>query len=137
MRRNAVIGILGLAAIVVSGCGGSTGTFKNSPRPPAPINITGVVSDSRVMVSPSSFGAGPITLYVTNSASQSISLTVRNSQGSSVAALQSVNPDTPGEVKFDIAPGDYQVVADQPGIKAAELHVGKERSSASNAVLQP
>jgi hypothetical protein len=137
MRRTAVIGILGLTALMVSGCGGSTGTFKNNPRPPAPINVTGFVSNSRVTVSPSSFGAGPINLYVTNSASQSISLTVRDAKGSSVAALQSVNPDTPGEVKFDIAPGDYQVTASQPGIRSAELHVGKKRSSASNAVLQP
>lgn len=137
MRRTAVIGILGAAALVISACGGSTGTFKNSPRPPAPINVTGFVDDSHITVSPSSFGAGPINLYVTNSASQSVSLTVKNSQGASVAALQSVNPDTPGEVKFDIAPGDYKVVVDQPGIRSAKLHVGKERSSASNAVLQP
>jgi hypothetical protein len=137
MRRTAVIGILGVTAMMVSGCGGSTGTFKNRPRPPAPINVTGFVNNSRVMISPSSFGAGPINLYVTNAASQSVSLTVQSASGSKVADLQSVNPDTPGEVKFDIAPGDYQVTASQPGIRPAELHVGSERSSAANAVLQP
>lgn len=132
-----MIGILGASAMLVSGCGTSTVTFKNKLRPPAPINVTGFVSNSRVMISPRSFGAGPINLYVTNAASQSVSLTVRKANGSPVADLQSVNPDTPGVVKFNITPGDYQVVANQPGIRPAELHVGSERSGGSSAGLQP
>lgn len=137
MRRITTIGIVGAAAVLASGCGGKTQTFANQPRPPEPITITGSVNNSRVLISPTTFGAGPINLEVTNAASQSVSLAVRNASGRSVAKLQSINPQTPGVVKFDIAPGDYAVIASPPGIKPAELHVGSERRSATNGVLQP
>jgi hypothetical protein len=137
MRRITMIGVLGATAMIATGCGGSTTTFKNAPRPPAPINITGSVNDSRVLISPSSFGAGPINLYVTNAASRSVTLTVRSPSGVSVARLPWINPDTPGEVKFNPGPGVYQVIATPSGIRPAELHVGGERPNAANSLLQP
>jgi len=132
-----MIGILGATAMIASGCGGSAGTFKNVPPPPEPINITGSINNARVMISPTSFGAGPVNLYVTNAASRSVSLTVRDANGRPVAAVQSINPQTPGEVKVNLAPGDYLVAASQPSIQPAELHVGSERASARNGMLQP
>ncbi|HWC87890.1 MAG TPA: hypothetical protein VG388_15260 [Solirubrobacteraceae bacterium] len=137
MRLVTRIGIAGAAALLAAGCGSGTGTFANRPRPPVPITITGSVSNTHVLISPASFGAGPITLEVTNAASRSVSLTVENSAGHAVAALQSINPDTPGVVKFDIAPGDYTVAASAPGIRPAALHVGRERPSAPRTVLEP
>jgi hypothetical protein len=137
MRQITMIGIVGATAILVSGCGSSTGTFANKPRAPEPITITGQISNSRVLISPTTFGAGPIDLIVTNAANRSVSLAVQNASGKSVANLQSINPQTPGDVKFDIPPGDYAVVASETGIKPAELHVGNERPSAPNSVLQP
>lgn len=132
-----MIGIVGATAVLVSGCGGRAQSFANKPRPPEPITITGSVNNTRVLISPTTFGAGPINLEVTNAASQSISLAVRDGSGHSVANLQSINPQTPGVVKFDIAPGDYAVIASPPGIKPAELHVGSERRSRTNGLLQP
>jgi hypothetical protein len=132
-----MIGIVGATVILVCGCGSGTGTFANKPAPPEPITITGEISNSRVLISPASFGAGPINLEVTNAANRSVSLAVQNTSGHAIASLQSINPDTPGVVKLDIAPGDYLVVANQPSIKPAELHVGSERSSPGNSLLQP
>ncbi len=132
-----MIVLLGATAMTLAGCGGSAGTYENQPRTPQPIDITGSVNNSRVLISPSAFGAGPISLEVTNAASQSVSLTVQDQNGHPLADLQSINPDTVGEVKFDIGPGDYLVTASQPGIHPAELHVGNERPSAANDVLQP
>ena len=137
MRQVTMIGIVGATALLVAGCGGATTTFANRPRPPVPITITGSVSNARVLISPARFGAGPINLEVNNAASQSVSLSVENANGQRVAQLQSINPDTPGVVKFDIAPGEYSVVASEPGIKPAQLHVGRPRPPASDAVLEP
>jgi hypothetical protein len=137
MRQVTMIGIVGATALLVAGCGSGTTTFANRARPPAPITITGSVSNSRVLISPASFGAGPINLEVNNAASQSVSLTVEDANGHRVAQLQSINPDTPGVVKFDIAPGDYSVVASGPGIKPAQLHVGRPRPPAPETVLEP
>ncbi|MDQ6803795.1 MAG: hypothetical protein M3065_02250 [Actinomycetota bacterium] len=137
MRQITMIGIAGATAMLVSGCGGSSGTFANKPRRPEPITITGQVSNSRVLISPTAFGAGPINLIVTNAASRSVSLAIQNSSGHPVANLQSINPQTPGAVKFDIAPGDYAVITSDSAIKPAELHVGSERPGGANGVLQP
>lgn len=137
MRQITMIGIVGATVMLVSGCGGSAGTFSNKARPPAPITITGSVDNSHVLISPATFGAGPINLEVTNAASRSVSLMVQTARGHVVAALQSINPDTPGDVKFDIAPGDYAVITSEPGIKPAELHVTSERPSAASSVLTP
>lgn len=137
MRQITTIGIVAATALLVSACGGSSGTFVNKPPSPQPITITGQVSNSRVLISPTTFGAGPINLVVTNAASRSVSLAVRDASGRSVANLQSINPQTPGDVKLDIAPGDYAVIASQAGIKPAELHVGHERPSSTNGLLQP
>jgi hypothetical protein len=132
-----MIGIVGATVLLVSACGAGTGTFANKPTPPEPITITGQISNTRVLISPASFGAGPINLEITNAASQSVSLAVQNANGQSVARLQSINPQTPGMVRLDIAPGDYLVVASQPSIKPAELHVGSERSTTANSLLEP
>jgi hypothetical protein len=137
MRQITTIGIVAATALLVSACGGSTGTFANKARPPEPITITGQVNNSRVLISPRTFGAGPINLVVTNAATQSVSLAVRDASGRPVANLQSINPQTPGVVKLDIAPGEYAVIASQAGIKPAELHVGSERPSPGNGLLQP
>lgn len=137
MRQVMVIGIVGAIALLVAACGSNSGTFANKSSPPQPIAITGEVSNSRVLISPASFGAGPIDLEVTNAASRSVSLAVQNANGRSIAKLPSINPETPGQVKFNIAPGDYLVIASQSSIKPAELHVGTERSSSGNGLLQP
>jgi hypothetical protein len=137
MRQIMMIGIVAATALLVSACGSSTGTFANKPPAPEPITITGQVNNSRVLISPTTFGAGPINLVLTNAASRSVSLAVQDASGHSVANLQSINPQTPGEVKFNIAPGDYAVIASDAGIRPAELHVGSERPSAANGTVQP
>ena len=70
MRRTTRSGAMALpsavaAAIVLAGCG-ATADSRTDPRPPAPIVLTASISDQRVSVSPRSFGAGPISLIVTN-----------------------------------------------------------------------
>ena len=63
------------------GCG-SSGSYKNAPRPPSPIVITAAIVPHQVSVSPRRFGAGPITLIVTNETSASQQLTLRSRSGS-------------------------------------------------------
>ena len=46
------------ALVVLSGCGADN-SYKNTLRPPEPINVTANVSTKRVSVSPTGFGAGP------------------------------------------------------------------------------
>lgn len=137
MRQVTMIGMLGAGALLLSACGSGGKPFADHPRPPSPITITGSINNSRVLISPTAFGAGPIDLEVTNAATHSVSLTVQRADGKAVAAVQSINPQTPGVVKFDISPGHYDVVASDHAIRPAELRVGRERPSAPASVLEP
>ena len=120
MRRTAAHASLAVAVVLaVAACGSSSGDYKNDPRPPAPIVITGYISDQRVSVSPRSLGAGPISLIVTNQVTAPIS------------------PRDTATLKVDVKPGSYSVHVGGDAIHAARLKVGPERASAQNDLLQP
>jgi hypothetical protein len=148
MRRT-TIGILGLSALAVAGCGGSK-PFANQPRPPAPVNLTVYVNNDRVSISPASVGAGPVVLIVTNQASNAESLAVApsNSGGQPLADTGPINPQGTAAVTVDFTPGTYTVatnasgtteasLASTPGVRPALLHVGPTRASASSQLLEP
>ena len=60
MRRTAALAPLAVAvALALGGCGSSSADYKNDPRPPAPIVITGYISDQRVSVSPAQLRRRP------------------------------------------------------------------------------
>jgi len=148
MRRT-TIGFLGLAGLVVAGCGGGT-TFANQPRPPAPVNVTVYVNNDRVSVSPASIGAGPVVFIVTNQAGNAESLAIAPASSSSqpLADTGPINPQGTAEVTVSFTPGTYTVstggsgateasLAAAPGIRPASFSVGAPRSSASNQLLEP
>ena len=76
-RRTAAaaLGVVAAAA-AAAGCGAGGSGHTNEPRPPVPIVVTASISNDRVSVSPRMFGAGPISLVVTNQtrASQQVTL---------------------------------------------------------------
>ena len=66
MRRTVAATLLVIAAVLaVVGCGSSS-DYKNDPRPPSPIVLTGSVDDQRVSVSPQRFGAASQALQNLN-----------------------------------------------------------------------
>lgn len=150
MRRNTA-GMLGLAAVALAGCGGGS-HFANQTRPPAPVNLTVYINDQRISVSPSTVGAGPVQLIVTNQATNAVSLTVQPTNDSSAQPLADTGPISPqgtAQVTVDLSPpGDYtvgiapsgstQAAASAPtGIQPAVVHVGKARQGSSSQLLQP
>jgi hypothetical protein len=149
MRRRTVA-TLAVITVAAAGCGGGT-RFANKPRPPAPVNLTVYVNDARVSVSPAKVGAGQIVFIVTNQASKSESLTIHPSghPTQSLASTGPINPQSTAQVTVDLrGPRDYTIVAGKGGtteaaratasaIQPGKLHVGKQRPSASNALLQP
>jgi hypothetical protein len=139
-RRTApVVACLAFAAALVAGCGGGT-DYKNEPRPAAPIVVTASISKDAVSVSPKRFGAGPITLIVTNQtrASQQLTLEINSGAAGFKGRTGPINPRDTGQLKANLdRPGTYSVHVDGNSIRAAELTVGKARPSAQNDLLQP
>jgi hypothetical protein len=138
-RRTAqVVPGLAVAATIVAGCGGGT-DYKNEPRPAAPIVVTASISKSAVSVSPRTFGAGPITLIVTNQtgASQQLTVEINSGQAGFKGRTGPINPRDTGQLKADLGQGTYSVHVDGNSIKGASLKVGQKRPSAQNDLLQP
>ena len=138
-RRTATAALA--ATAVLTGCGGGS-DFRNNPRPPAPIVVSASIDDQQVSVSPRRFGAGPISLIVTNQtgASQRVTLESAGATGSGPGIKQVTAPISPQDtatLKVDVKPGSYSVHVAGDGIRAARLKVGPERESAQNDLLQP
>jgi hypothetical protein len=131
---------LALTALL-AGCGGGT-DYKNNPRPPAPLNITASVSDRGIAVSPTSFGAGPIVLIVTNQTTASQEITLESDElGASKPGVtqttEPINPRGTGQLQVNVTEGTYRVRAANADIAPAQITVGPERQSAQNQLLQP
>ena len=131
-----------LASALVVGCGGSGGDYENEPRPPSPINVTARVGDDDVSVSPKEFGAGPISLIISNQTDTEQELTFETDElGGDEPGLapQSTGPIRPrgtATIKVDVREGTY-VLRAESGIGEATVRVGAPRPSAQNELLQP
>ena len=139
------IGLLGVCALAVSACG-STSKGATAPRPPAPVNVAVYIDDSRVAVSPSTVGAGPVAFVITNQASQAESLAVLPTGGAAAQPLANtgpINPQATAQVTVDFSsPGRYSLSVGAGGgsggaIRAASIRIGKPRPSSDDQLLQP
>jgi hypothetical protein len=147
--RIRIAGILGMTVLAISACGSTGGKSPTQPRPPTPVNLTVYVNDSKVSVSPTSTGAGPVVFIVTNQGSRSESLAISKSgQTHPIASTAPINPQGTTQVSVDFNPGDYTIATAQhgstdaalatpSGIRGASIHIGRERPSSSSDVLQP
>ena len=137
--RRAAPAVALAAAVFLIGCG-SDDSYENKPRPASPIVITAAITPDSVSVSPKSFGAGPITLVVTNQTEKSQRLTLSrqvNGQKQANGETGPINPNDTASLKADVDPGDYTVSVEGDAIKPAELTVGEQRKSAQNDLLEP
>jgi hypothetical protein len=139
-ERWVVMGALALAG-GTSACGDS-GTFANEPRPAAPITITAAIDKSRVRVSPEKFGAGPITVIVSNQsgASQEITFETDEIGGTEGGIRKSAGPVADSDtatLQVDPREGTYRLSVKDRSIQPAQLTVGAPRKSSQDELLQP
>jgi len=137
MRRTAVA--LFALVLALSGCGGDD-DFANKPRPPVPLQLTGVITKQKVTISPNKIGAGPVVITVSNQTSQSRTLTL---DGNGIQErVGPINPLDTAQLQKTLKPGTYTVKAGSEAAQAATIEpatlvIGKERKSASGEVLLP
>ncbi|MEA2492544.1 MAG: hypothetical protein QOJ29_455 [Thermoleophilaceae bacterium] len=137
MRRLVVAGLT--LALALASCGGGK-DFANKPRPPVPLQLTGVITKSKVTISPSKVGAGPVVITVSNQTGQSRTLTL---DGNGIQErVGPINPLDTAQLQKTLKPGTYTVKAGSEAATAstiapATLVIGKERASGSDKVLLP
>jgi hypothetical protein len=138
MTARATTAAVLAAGIVAAGCGGED--FANNPRPPVPVELTGVIQPDAVTVSPARIGAGPVLITMSNQTRIPITITL---EGTSVRdRLGPVPPLDTATIQRTLDPGRYEVqagsdVALPREIRPAELEIGRERRSSSNDLLLP
>ncbi|MEA2332047.1 MAG: hypothetical protein QOH58_2185 [Thermoleophilaceae bacterium] len=127
------------AAALIAGCGDED--FENQPRPPVPLELTGVIQEDKVTVSPSrNIGAGPFVITISNQTKDPHTVTLEGDrirqQSGSVAPLDTVT------IRKTLDPGSYEVRAGSEAavreeIDPAVLDVGAERKDSNSDLLLP
>jgi hypothetical protein len=137
--RTRDVSLVIAAAIFVAGCGGSS-KFKNDARPPTPVQLTGVVTDKGVTISPKRVGAGPVILIVSNQTDAAHTITLEG--GGTTDTVGPVPPLDTAQLQSTLKPGTYTVKAGSKQATTKEipegtLTVGQDRASSSNQLLLP
>jgi hypothetical protein len=140
-RTRVALVLVGGVAALPTGCGGDA-DFKNKPRPPVPIELSGVINDTSVSVEPTRLGAGPVTLVIANLSSQSHTVTLQGGPDNTSEQVGPINPQDTGTIQETLKPGTYQVKAGSDRARArviapATLEIGPKRKSSSDTVLLP
>ena len=141
-RASAITLTAGLClAALAAGCGGQGGTYRNTPRPPEPIQVSVAINDGRLAVSPRMFGAGPVTLIATNQSDAARAVTLETDEiASGPGVRQTTGPINPGDtatLKADLTQGSYALRVDGGAVAPSSLDVGAPRPSAQDQLLQP
>ena len=136
-RAGALLGVA-ISAAFVAGCGDED--FKNEPRPPVPIGLSGVIQTDRVTVSPARVGAGPIVITISNQTQRRRTITL---EGETLVTRQGpIEPGDTATIQRTLAPGSYEVRAGSPTavrreIEPAVLDIGAERPTSNNDLMLP
>jgi hypothetical protein len=137
-RGAATVLTAGAVALSAAGCGGED--FENRPRPAVPVELTGVIQEDKVTVSPSRVGAGPILITVSNQTDTAHTVTL---EGEAIREqVGPVNPLDTATIQKTLKQGSYEVNAGSKKavareIEPAQLTIGKPRRSSSGELLLP
>lgn len=140
-RRTRAVALILSGVAVASGVGACGGdSFENKPRPPVPVQLTGVITEARVTISPNKVGAGPVVITVSNQTPDAHTLTL---EGEGLRErVGPINPQATAAIQKTLPPGQYTVKAGSETavsteIRPATLVIGRERPSGSGQLLLP
>jgi hypothetical protein len=132
----------GTLAITAAGCGEDD--FENKPRPPVPVELTGVIQEDKITVSPNGrdtkLGAGPFLITISNQTQDAHTITLEGDR--ITERVGPVNPEDTATIQKSLPQGNYEVragseVAVPKEIEPAELRIGPDRKDSSDRLLLP
>jgi len=135
---RAATAVLTLAAFGLVACGQDE--FANNPRPATAIELSGVIHEEKVTVSPRKLGAGPVTITVSNQTDDPHTITLVGDR--TKAEIGPINPLDTGTIQKTLEPGIYEIKAGSAEavtreIRPAELEIGEQRKSSADQVELP
>ena len=139
--------IVAASAMALTACGSSHGTAVSRVGPPNPLSVSVLITNSRVVASPSRFGAGPVLFTVTNQASDSRTLQIFRGRDMRVADTAPLNPQGSTQVSVVFNRGRYRLIVASRARTDAQLRaartkpltilVGRTRPSSDSTLLTP
>lgn len=135
MRGRSAVALAALAtgAVLAAGCGSED--FPNEPRPAAPVELSALVDDGKVLMAPREVGAGLATVTISNQADDDVVLSF-DGPGEDRETSQ-IPAGGVSSIKLALEQGDYVVEPDVSTIASGNLAVGAPRESAQNELLLP
>ncbi len=130
-------------ALGLAGCGGSGDPAASLPSPPSSLGVSVLITGVGVVASPSSFGAGPVLLTVTNQAGSSQSLQLSRGRGAVLARTAPLNPQGSTQLSVVLRRGHYTLSTRSRGptathaIRPQTIIVGRTRPSSGSSLLTP
>lgn len=134
---------MGASAVLAAGCGEDD--FENEPRPAVPIELTGVIQEDKVTISPSGagrvkLGAGPFLITISNQTDDPHTVILEGDQVRE--QTEEIQPLDTATVQKTLEPGSYEVragseEAQRREIEPAVLEIGKQRKSSNDELLLP
>jgi hypothetical protein len=127
-----------MCVVALGACGGED--FKNRPRPANALELSGVIQEDKVTVSPNSFGAGPVLITISNQTKEAHTVTL---EGESLRErVGPINPLDTATIQANVDTGNYEVRAGSARavakeIQPAELDVGESRGDSNDQLLLP
>ena len=128
-----------VVASALAGCGDES--FDRRPeRPPVPVQITGVITDEQVTVSPNRIGGGPIVLIVSNQTQRSRTVVL---EGRGIRdVVGPIQPQDTATIQATLKQGRYKVRAGAERatsreVAPATIVVGKRRPTGEDQLLLP
>jgi hypothetical protein len=135
-RTGATLAATMAVALGLGACGEEE-DFANEPRPAAPINVSASVDSEQVRVSPDRVGAGLARLTVANLSDQAVRVMLIGPGPDDNPATDQIPAGGVGNLRTELAEGDYEVAAQGADVRPDRLTVGPKRPSSKNELLLP
>ena len=138
MRRKGLRLVLpaGLAVLALAPTGCGSDDHPNEPRPPTPFEVSALVGEDRVVVSPRQFGAGLAVFSISNQTDDIAQLAL---EGPTEAVSEPIEPGgVTDSFEVPMQEGAYEASAgEESRARPAQLLVGPERKSSQDELLLP
>jgi hypothetical protein len=125
-----------LGFLALSACGSNNDISTRRLSPPTPLNVSVLITDNSVSISPSTLGGGPVTMIMSNQATSPQRVTV-NDERTVVRSSTKFEPGNTGTMKLNVTEGNYAIRASSAKIAHAILRVGAMRPASQDDLHLP
>lgn len=142
MRKGRALLLVGGGSLILAAAGCGETDFANDRRPPTAVELSAVIRDDGVAISPKREGAGPVRITFANLTDRAHTITVEGEDV--IERTAPIQPQDTATIQKTLLPGTYEVRAGssravdiEDQIRPATLTIGSERTDSNNDLLLP